>query len=224
MMTFRDEVHLWWVEHSAWRSQLEALGSLLSQEECRRARRYRDRGSRVEFIVSRGVLRLLVSRYVRRPAGDLCLRTGPHGKPELVSPGIGRRMRFSLSHSDAITLCAVTWNRRVGVDVERVRSDLDLLAIAERQLAIDEAAAIRNASGIRRLDLFYRCWTRREACLKARGEALATASPEASDSGLQVIALAVPAAGYAAALAVERGRTRIRQFFTRPALLEQVGA
>jgi 4'-phosphopantetheinyl transferase len=224
MMMRRAEVHLWWVQHPAWTSQLDTLGSLLSPEEGGRAQGYRDRASQVAFIVSRGVLRLILGRYVQRSAKELCLRAGAQGKPELVSPEAARRVRFSLSHSGALTLYAVTWNREVGVDVEQVRSDLDLITIAERHLSPEEAAAITTSSGKRRVDLFYRCWTRREACLKARGGALAAASREDGVLGLQVVALPIPAAGFVAALAVERGRMRIRQFFTRPGLVDWVEA
>ena len=93
-----------------------------------------------------------------------------HGKPRLVGPA---DLDFSLSHSGELALIAVARGRRVGADVERVRPRTDVLAIARGSLAARERRAIESPGTDKaRRDAFFRCWTRKEAYLKARGEGL----------------------------------------------------
>jgi 4'-phosphopantetheinyl transferase len=66
----------------------------------------------------------------------------------------------------------VTHDREVGIDVERIRRDNDLLDAAEHYFAPVERIALRSLASEERHFGFFRCWTRKEAYLKARGEGL----------------------------------------------------
>jgi 4'-phosphopantetheinyl transferase len=137
-----------------------------------------------------------------------CGATG-HGKPHLADrPDLD----FSISHSGGLALIAVARGRRVGADVERVRPRTDVLAIARGSLSARERQTIESVrcDGARR-EAFFRCWTRKEAYLKARGVGLAgglDTDPEAA-GGWRIRSLAVPS-GYAAAVAAE-GQFAFRQ-------------
>jgi 4'-phosphopantetheinyl transferase len=137
-----------------------------------------------------------------------CGRAG-HGKPHLADRS---DLDFSLSHSGGLALIAVARGRRVGADVERVRPRTDVLAIARGSLSARERQAIASegTDGARRA-AFFRCWTRKEAYLKALGVGLAgglDADPDEA-GGWQVSTLPV-APGYAAAVAAE-GQFALRQ-------------
>ncbi|GIX22516.1 MAG: hypothetical protein KatS3mg121_1299 [Gammaproteobacteria bacterium] len=67
---------------------------------------------------------------------------------------------FSLSHAGAAVYCAVAAAGRVGVDVERLRADLDPAAFAAHVSAGEVAAA----------GDFFQAWTAKEAVIKAQGE------------------------------------------------------
>jgi phosphopantetheinyl transferase len=93
---------------------------------------------------------------------------------------------------------AVARERDVGVDVERIDARRDGLALAERALDADGAAAVRAAPAADRAAVFHQRWVRREAVAKCAGTGLSIPPP---DTPRQVIDLDV-GEGYAAALAV----------------------
>jgi 4'-phosphopantetheinyl transferase len=144
------------------------------------------------------VLRRLLGLYLDRPPEAIELARGEHGKPRLADePG---RLAFNLSHSGTLALIAVCRGREVGVDVERVKPGRDLVAVAERALAPEAAAAVRAAGEGERARLFYELWARHEARLKCLGTGLAT-RPTWPPAPVAVEALPIDP-GYAAAVAV----------------------
>ncbi|MEV6153282.1 4'-phosphopantetheinyl transferase superfamily protein [Nonomuraea sp. NPDC052129] len=81
---------------------------------------------------------------------------------------------FNLSHSEEWALVAVAPpGSRVGVDVERIREDLDCLAMAGSMYQREEVDRLREAgpSGLR--TGYFRLWTAKEAYVKAVGVGLA---------------------------------------------------
>jgi phosphopantetheinyl transferase len=138
---------------------------LLADEDCQRAARYRRSRDRHNFILGR----TLVHHLVRPPnASAPCVFSfGRNGKPFL--PGCAA---FNLSHSDDWIACVVSHRILVGIDVEtfqHLRNYLDLLAMTTHPA---ERCIIDQATAARRLALFKRCWTRKEAVLKATGMGL----------------------------------------------------
>ena len=139
---------------------------LLSDDERRRAARFRFVDDRTRFVVARGSLRAILSRYGAGPPDQLTLLTGSHGKPMLPPPS---PLHFNVSHSGSVGLVAVALGREVGVDVEQIRPLRSLRAIARRFFAPAEVAALERLAPSDFVAGFYRCWTRKEAYVKARG-------------------------------------------------------
>jgi 4'-phosphopantetheinyl transferase len=142
---------------------------------------------------ARGVREILAA-YLETSPDAIRIVTGEHGKPELADG----TLRFNLSHSGDLALVAVTRERDVGVDVERIDARRDVLLLAERALDADGAAAVREAPAAQRAVVFHRAWARREAVAKCAGTGLSIPPP---DTARQVIDLDV-GEGYAAAVAV----------------------
>jgi 4'-phosphopantetheinyl transferase len=93
-------------------------------------------------------------------------REGERGRPEIASPDT--RLHFNLAHSAGLVVCAVAWNREVGVDVEDLaRRPVDW-NVVPRYCAPHEIADIGSQNG-QWHDRFLRYWTLKEAYLKARG-------------------------------------------------------
>jgi len=141
---------------------------LLSADELQRADRFHQPRHRRQFAVTRGVLRALLARRLGRSAVGLRFVDGPHGKPALADTQ-PLRLEFNVAHSHGLALVALSVEHAVGVDVERIRPEVDLDGIAGRffaPLERDELAAV--APG-RRADAFFACWSRKEAVLKAVG-------------------------------------------------------
>lgn len=152
----------------------------------------------LETVPAELTLRKVLSAYLGEAPEEIELVAGEHGKPRLAEAP--ERLSFNLSHSGRLALVAVARDREVGVDVERVKPERDLLALAERALAPEQAAAVREAAEPERPRLFYELWTRHEARLKCLGVGLA-AGPTWPTPAVTVQALPIDP-GFAAALAV----------------------
>ncbi|GEJ57776.1 4'-phosphopantetheinyl transferase family protein [Anaeromyxobacter diazotrophicus] len=171
-------VHAWRARLTLPAPELRALAASLSDDELRRAARFRFAVHRDRFIAARGQLRLLLARYLGLAPSAVAFERGPFGKPRLAGGG----PRFSASHSEELALYAVAADREVGIDVERVRPMAALAAVADQFFAPGEARALRALAGEARARAFFACWTRKEALLKAAGVGL-TAALEAVEVG-----------------------------------------
>jgi 4'-phosphopantetheinyl transferase len=118
-------------------------------------------------VVTRAALRVALGRHLDRPPGSLGFMLGPGGKPRLAGATGDSDVFFSLSRSGDLCLIAISDDGPVGVDVEEVSEVPELAGLVRSRFATSEAAAILKRSGKERLAAFYRCWTRKEACVKA---------------------------------------------------------
>ena len=119
-----DEVHIWRASLGLTSSQVQKLEQTLTIDEIGRAARYYFPNDRRRFIISRGLLRSILSFYLNTEPDQLRFRYGTNGKP-LLAAATGRDiLSFNLSHSGELVLYAVTRRRRVGIDLERVRPDI----------------------------------------------------------------------------------------------------
>jgi 4'-phosphopantetheinyl transferase len=213
------EVYVWSVpldgEH-----HMAADRALLSAAELERANRFVTADLRRRFILARAALRRVVGRCMHVPPETLEFELGPHGKPSLREAGT---LQFNLSHSGELALIAVTSMDPVGVDVEQIREVHDAEAIAARFFSDAEQHQFRMLAAEDRMRGFFRCWTRKEAFIKATGEGLSrslgsfdvTLTPDepprltridAHDgtSDAWMLQSFEPAPGYEAAVAVRR--------------------
>ncbi|HVU32194.1 MAG TPA: 4'-phosphopantetheinyl transferase superfamily protein [Opitutaceae bacterium] len=205
-----------------WRAALDGVPDrllaesevLLSADERHRAAEFFFERDRRRFIVGRGILRLLLARYLDRPAADIRFRYGPNGKPALAETP-PRPLHFNLAHSDAIAVYAFTGVGEVGVDVERVRELPDWEQIAATYFSRAENARLRAAPPDRRQQAFFEAWTRQEAWLKAVGVGLGGSPGGPTDTvgepGFSIHPLAIDE-GYAGAVAVNSAAREIAAF------------
>lgn len=166
-----DAVHVWRIDPAATAPAAELLPAL-EAEERQRADRFHFARDRDRFIVTRGMLRRILARYLIAAPEAVRFRYGSHGKPTLAPDQNGTDLRFNLSHTEGLALLAVARAREVGIDVERVRPGFASEEIAERFFAPAEVRALRALPRDRQDDAFFACWTRKEAYVKARGEGL----------------------------------------------------
>jgi len=170
-----DGVELLLLEGRGTEEEHDALAALLSEDERVRAARFRLSDVRNSFVLSRGVLRQILGAELNCVPESLEFGEGEHGKPFLAGMHLGCEVEFNLAHSGDVILYAVSRGRVVGVDVERKKEDLDVEKLARRYFAPDEARRLLDDAPVQeRIDNFFRCWTRKEAYLKARGTGLTT--------------------------------------------------
>ena len=164
-----DEVRIWRLNLDDADAVAAVCGTALSPDERARGARFRDPVNQTRFTAVRGWLREVLSGYVDQSPADLRFRYGLQGKPALASLN-PLDVRFNVSHSGGIALLAVGRGREIGVDVERARGGK--LRLAERFFSDDEVGRLRELAEDEQVNAFYRCWTRKEAFVKARGEGL----------------------------------------------------
>ncbi len=166
-----DRLDVWQASLECGRDILEQLHGCLNAEELARARRFRMPHHQRRWAVARATVRHVLAGYLECPPAQVAFCYGPQGKPALASGGeVG--LRFNLSHSHERVLVGVTWNRELGIDLERFRPMKNHQALAERYFSAWEAAALAALPDDQRLPAFFRTWTRKEAYLKARGTGL----------------------------------------------------
>ncbi len=168
----RDEVHVWRASLKLLEAHLARFDQTLAAEERERAARFRFEKDRNQYIVTRGVLRTLLGRYLEQPPAIVGLRYNPQGKPELDMPADPDTVHFNVSHSHGLALLTFTRGRLIGVDIEAIRDDVERDKLAKRFFSPREAAKLRALPQAVQQKAFFDCWTRKEAYIKARGEGL----------------------------------------------------
>jgi len=140
--------------------------SLLAPEE----RAHADRGTAPvarQRIVLRAALRRLAGEALQLSPASVPIRRGRHGRPELEVPGVD----LSCSRSGEHGLVAISIDRRIGIDIERI-SPWDEAVLEEPWLSDSEQRSLRGLDGTPGAIAVTRCWTRKEAVLKGIGTGL----------------------------------------------------
>jgi 4'-phosphopantetheinyl transferase len=167
-----DEVHVWRVDLDADSAALRRSCDILSADEQARSEQFYSLQDRGRYIIARGSLRAILARYLGTPARDLRFLSNAHGKPALEPGSSPADLRFNVSHSHQLALLAFARCREVGIDVEYVLPYRADARMAARFFAPQEVAALRALPETARTEAFFRCWTRKEAYVKARGQGL----------------------------------------------------
>jgi 4'-phosphopantetheinyl transferase len=223
------DVDVWYVDLAVDAGTVARLAASLAEDERARAARFRFERDARRFVVARSALRAVLGGYLGVAPGGLAFSHGAHGKPALS--GGHTALHFNVAHSGEVAVVAAGWRRAVGVDVEQWRPLPDLAALAARVFAPSELAALGALAETERPAAFFRCWTRKEAFIKATGRGLAQpldafAVSLAADEPARFLDIAGdpdalarwtlydlrPPAGYAGALVVEgaAGAVRVR--------------
>ncbi len=171
----KDEVHVWRASVLQPSAAIQSWRSLLSEDEIARAERFYFEKDRRRFIVSHGLLRILLARYLNTPlisAGQLRFCQNEYGKPSLNLDKQDCALNFNLSHSGELVLFAFTYVRQIGIDIEYMRPSLDYQSLVEHYFSPLENQMLQALPVSARLEAFYQCWTRKEAYIKARGKGL----------------------------------------------------
>lgn len=141
----------------------------LSPDERERAARFFVDHTRYEFIASRIFLRSVLARYLNIEPGAIAFHYGLRGKPML---DFHSSLRFNMSHTRGIALLAITSDREIGVDIEHIRSIPETDAVVNHYFSPAEIAVFMALPEQEKLAAFFRCWTRKEAFIKACGDGL----------------------------------------------------
>ena len=164
--------------------------AMLCEAEQARAQRLMFQRDRRRYLAAHVALRWILGDYCGvRPMAQR-FEIGPWGKPTLAGhPQTG----FSLSYAGDMALVGVADAAEIGVDAEPLRNVVGLEALCDDLFVPDERAEIAAAQASALRDAaFLRCWTRKEACIKAIGTGLSTAPASfecGAGSGVRTVSL-----------------------------------
>jgi 4'-phosphopantetheinyl transferase len=144
----------------------------LDRLEKARSAAFRGVRARSAFVARRSIVRIVASRYLGVHSGDLAWKTGPTGKPFLWTEAGQSGLEFSWSQASAAVVIAVTLGIPVGVDACQESDGESLDGLVDVFCSEDEASALARLSTPQRIRALVRCWTAKEACLKAVGTGL----------------------------------------------------
>ncbi len=178
-----DIVQVWQIPLQVPATKLDNLlhhyRSCLSQDEKDKADRFRFPEDRRRFVVARGTLRHLLGRQLNQRPEQITFCYGAYGKPAVSLPpeleqsplhSAGERyLQFNLSHSGEIALCALGYKRKLGIDIEQVKTIQRLEGMMKRTLVASEQQQVEAESAATRSRAFLQRWTCKEAYLKAIG-------------------------------------------------------
>jgi 4'-phosphopantetheinyl transferase len=211
----KGDVHVWLADLEDPGVDLECYTECLSLAERARAAQFKFALHRQRYLIAHGALRSILGMYLGVDAAAIDFESGAAGKPKLARHLSRGAFEFNLSHSGGVALIAVARGTEVGIDVERIQEDFPFLSVAQRFFSHDEVAVLKNLpTGLQR-ETFYKCWTSKEALLKAKGTGLSGPLDEVeivlTATGVRITPLTQSWAltevssirGYAAALALE---------------------
>ena len=217
-----NQVHVWRVSLDLSELHRECLLGILSAAEVARSGRFYFEKDQNRFIAARGVLRQILGHYLGKKPQQLRFEYTAHGKPLLATDSGSDALCFNLSHSGAYALYAISPGRDIGIDIERIRSDVAVDQIVRSFFAPGEISSLEQVQEEKRNELFFQYWTRKEAFIKAIGEGVSfpmeqcdvsfingmvfspvTLPGKKRDSSRWFVQDLFPGPGYAAAIAVE---------------------
>ena len=221
----RTDVYLWQVPLDVVDFALEQSLKLLPQEERERAERFKFLRDCRRYVVSHVALRQVLSTLVGAAPASLEFTTNATGKPFLAGKHANAALAFNLSHSHESAMIAVTGYGELGVDIEYVQREFEFHDLAKRFFTESEFTAIEALPVELQRPAFFRCWTAKEAFLKAKGTGLSGKLDEVQihlDAGGSVAITAavpewslveLPMAGEYVATLVTEGPRRSCRFF-----------
>ena len=169
------EIHLWLADYAAIGDERlhAAYRELLSAEEKAQEPRFYFERDRRRYLVTRALVRTVLSRYAPIDPRDWVFSANRYGRPEIANAEVrDASLSFNISHTHSLIVLGVTRERALGVDVENVAARAVSTDIADRFFAPAEVAELNRVPRHRQQDRFFEYWTFKESYIKARGMGL----------------------------------------------------
>lgn len=164
-----NDIHIWGANLKLPLSKIEEQLKTLSSDEIERANRFHFERDKNRFIIARGTLRKILSRYLNIEPNKLQFTYSDRGKPYLKNTPI----LFNISHSQDLALYAITETNLIGIDLEYIRPMNDAEGLAKRFFSPQEYKLMIQLPPEQQQETFFKIWTCKEAYLKATGDGLA---------------------------------------------------
>jgi 4'-phosphopantetheinyl transferase len=146
---------------------------LLTDDERAREMRFRFASDQHRFLLTRALVRTVLSKYVDVAPQAWRFAPDAFGRPQIQNTDAGvADLTFNISHTHGLILLGVTHRKALGVDTEHLWSRAASAAVADRFFSPNEAEALRELPESVRRERFFDYWTLKESYIKARGRGL----------------------------------------------------
>lgn len=164
----KGQVHIWCISLDGEATLLKECEAALSEFETERVPFFKFKNVQKNYILSQGMLRILLSRYQSCDVSEI--RVGRHkkGKPFCLN---NPNLRFNMSNSGNKVVYAFSLDGELGIDIEHIRKVDDIDDLIMKNFSLTEQAYINKIPG-ERVKRFFKFWTIKEAYLKAIGEGM----------------------------------------------------
>jgi 4'-phosphopantetheinyl transferase len=169
------EIHLWLaIGAHVTDKQLSEYEGSLSPAEKGQAGRFYFATDRRRYVLTRALVRTVLSQYAAVAPRDWSFSTNAWGRPEIVNSEAAEcGLSFNLSHTRDLVVMALAKRRSLGVDVEQPHAREANLELARHYFAPQEVEELAALPAGERAQRFFEYWTFKEAYIKARGMGLA---------------------------------------------------
>jgi 4'-phosphopantetheinyl transferase len=168
------QIHLWlaFLDEITDLRLLTEYRLLLSEEELRQHARFHFQRDRHRYLVTRALVRSVLSQYVDVAPQRWRFVVNAHGKPSIAAEHVAaRHLEFNISHTEGLVVLGIALGHAIGVDVENVTRQVEM-QIASRYFAADELRTLYALPRKQQLQRFFEYWTLKESYIKARGVGL----------------------------------------------------
>ncbi len=165
-------LHVWSIKFNELLPYTPRLEPLLSPDEFDRISAYTRKEPYQNYVLSRGILRILLGSYLHLPPQSIRMAYSRYGKPEISPSQNTENIHFNISHANNCLLIAVGKKYRMGIDVEYIKKIIDYGVIAEELFTEEEYQMLSPLSFQEQKKAFFEIWTRKEALIKCMGEGL----------------------------------------------------
>ena len=166
-------IDIWRTRIDLPKNEIESYATTLSEEEKERAARFTFPNKYEEYVVSRGLLRKVLSHVLKQAATEFQFEYTESKKPYLLQKYFDQTLSFNISHSHGQALVAVSLNRNIGIDIEKIRAEVEYEKLALRFFSAAEHHQLMQIPADERARSFFAIWTRKEAFVKAIGKGIA---------------------------------------------------
>ncbi len=147
-------------------------GLMNPEERAKQARFYFEK-DRHRYLVTRALVRTVLSRYAPIAPEAWTFITNEYGRPEVASGHVpAQGISFNITHTDGLIIVGVVRGYVLGIDTENVTERKAPIEVADRYFAPDETAALRALPESMHPQRFFELWTLKESYIKARGMGL----------------------------------------------------
>lgn len=170
-----DQVDLWlaFPDEIRDRQLLDQYRQLLTDEERAQERRFHFANDQHRYLVTRALVRTVLSRYAPVAPEHWAFSTNAYGKPEIANDDrTARKISFNISHTHGLIVLGITGDKSLGLDTENVCARQAPIDVARHYFSADEVAALHTLPANMQHDRFFQYWTLKEAYIKARGMGL----------------------------------------------------